>query len=199
MYYQIKNPHGGDFFEQQIELDFSVNTNPLGTPPGAVAAAKAALDRADRYPDPCCRALIRAIAAYESVPERYILCGNGAAELIYAFCAAVKPKLAVELAPTFSEYASAAEAYGCRVERCLLRAENGFQPDGTFLRFLQEKKPDTVFLCNPNNPTGRRLPEELLDGIFEFCKAGGIRLFVDECFLELSGGGGGRSTPAFSC
>ena len=33
MLYQAENPHGGDRYGRAVELDFSVNTNPLGTPP----------------------------------------------------------------------------------------------------------------------------------------------------------------------
>ncbi|MFR7636605.1 MAG: hypothetical protein ACLUYZ_04455 [Lachnospiraceae bacterium] len=56
------------------------------------------------YPDPYCRRLVQAIAGHEQVPASYILCGNGAADLIYAYCAALRSRTAVELAPTFVEY-----------------------------------------------------------------------------------------------
>jgi len=45
-----------------------------------------------------------------------------------------------------------------------------------------------VFLCTPNNPTGRLLPREIADGAIEYCKKNGARLFLDECFLDLAGG-----------
>ena len=34
MLYQMENQHGGDVYGGGITLDFSANTNPLGTPPG---------------------------------------------------------------------------------------------------------------------------------------------------------------------
>ena len=67
-----------------------------------------------QYPDPYCRALTAAIAAHEAVPEDFILCGAGAAELIYAYCDALRPKKAMELAPTFLEYSAAASHFGAR-------------------------------------------------------------------------------------
>ena len=188
MYYHMKNPHGGDLSDNII-LDYSINTNPLGTPPEVLAAAGAALARSDRYPDPYCLKLVRALAAYEGVPPEYVLCGNGAAELIYAFCAALQPKCAVELAPTFSEYAAAAEAYGCRVERYALREETGFLPDAGFADFVREKQPEALFLCTPNNPTGRLFPRERMEELLRLCASNRIRLLVDECFLELSADG----------
>lgn len=188
MYYLKENPHGGNIDSDKPILDFSANTNPLGTPPAVLVATRSALEQVDRYPDPYCRALVRAIAAYEGVPEAYILCGNGAAELIYAYCAAVKPARAAETAPTFSEYSAALALHGRAVARYVLRKETAFTLDGGFLNFLQAERPEALFLCNPNNPTGRLFSPAPLGEIFDFCKQNNIRLFVDECFLELSDG-----------
>ena len=66
MLYQAENPHGGDLYGRVVALDFSVNTNPLGTPPAVRgAAAAAAAGRMDRYPDPFCRELTEAMARSE--------------------------------------------------------------------------------------------------------------------------------------
>ena len=79
MLYQTENQHGGDVYGGGITLDFSANTNPLGTPPGVLEAVCRALPQLYRYPDPYCRRLVQAIAGHEQVPASYILCGNGAA------------------------------------------------------------------------------------------------------------------------
>ncbi len=189
MLYRTENPHGGDVYTQEILLDFSANTNPLGTPQGVLDAITQALGDLFHYPDPYCRALVEAIAQYEAVEERLILCGNGAAELIYAYCEALRPKKIAELAPTFAEYSLAAEHFGAQVTRYFLRRENDFSLDAGFLEFLQRERPEVVFLCNPNNPTGRTVAPALMEEILRFCKKTGIRLFVDECFLELCEGG----------
>ena len=186
MLYQTNNPHGGDIYGDEIRLDFSANTNPLGTPPGVIEAVQAALGAMHRYPDPHCRQLVQAIAAHEGVEPAQILCGNGAAELIYAYCEATRPRVALELAPTFAEYALGLTRMGCRVERYLLRRERRFVPDTDFLNVLAEMHPDVVFLCNPNNPTGQLIPSPLLREILSFCAEQQIRLFVDECFLDLT-------------
>lgn len=189
MLYQTKNPHGGDIYGGEIQLDFSANTNPFGTPEGILDAIEHALPEIHRYPDPYCRRLVQAISDFEGVPKEFILCGNGAAELIYSYCEAVRPTTAVELAPTFSEYALGLERLGCRVKRYFLRQENDFELDEAFLRFLIEEMPEVVFLCNPNNPTGQIIPSHLMDRILDTCREQGIRLFVDECFLDLSDAG----------
>ena len=189
MYYQTVNPHGGHIYKEPVLLDYSANTNPLGVPPAVIEAAAEALTRADRYPDPYCRALVKAIAASEGVAESHILCGNGASELIFSFCAAAGAKRAAALAPTFSEYASALELFGGETALYPLRQEAGFLPGEDFLRWLRAEAPEAVFLCNPNNPTGRLFPSDLIMDVITLCKQIGARLFVDECFLELANGG----------
>ena len=186
MLYQTQNPHGGDIYGAPIDLDYSANTNPLGTPQGVLDAIREALPQVHHYPDPYCRKLVAAIADHEQLPERFILCGNGAAELIDCYCAALRPRTAVELGPTFSEYSNGLERAGCTVSRYLLTREKGFVLDEGFLDFLEEQKPEAVFLCNPNNPTGQLIPQPLLDRILAFCRANGTRLFLDECFLDLT-------------
>ena len=189
MLYQTKNPHGGDIYGEEVELDFSANTNPFGTPQGIIDAVRTALPEMHRYPDPYCRKLTQAISDFEEVSREYILCGNGAADLIYAYCEAVRPGLAVELAPTFSEYALGLKRVGSRVERYYLRQENEFELGEGFLPYLTETKPDAVFLCNPNNPTGKIIDAKLMKQILALCKQNGACLFVDECFLDLSDSG----------
>ena len=193
MLYQANNPHGGDVYGRPVTLDVSVNTNPLGPPPGVVRAVVDAAQLLDRYPDPHCRRLVAALADREGVPEEAILCGAGAAELIFSFCAALRPRTALELAPTFSEYAAALAAAGCRVARCALEEEQGFALTEKLLEELERKSCEVVFLCNPNNPTGRLIPPALLESILALCERRGGWLFVDECFLELSDGGRGTS------
>ena len=57
--------------------------------------------------------------------------------------------------------------------------------DGTeVLEFIAKEKPDIIFLCNPNNPTGITISQDLLEEILETCAMQGIFMVVDECFLD---------------
>ncbi|MEG1391154.1 MAG: threonine-phosphate decarboxylase, partial [Angelakisella sp.] len=112
--------HGGDTVGYEARygrppLDFSANVSPLGLPNGVRSAVIAALNTADRYPDPLCRELISALSQAEGIPEQYILCGNGAADLIFRLVLAVNPKTALVLAPTFAEYEQALQLVNCQV------------------------------------------------------------------------------------
>ena len=110
--------HGGDwagFLSERgkLPLDFSASISPLGVPGGVRAAVRQAAGQMDRYPDPLCRALRESISEYELVPPQQILCGNGAAELIFRVVWALRPRQALVTAPTFSEYGAALQSVGC--------------------------------------------------------------------------------------
>ena len=159
-------------------------------PPQVGEAAAAAAAQASPYPDPLCRALRAAIAAHDGVVPEQVLCGSGAAELIFRLAFALRPRRALVTAPTFSEYEGALSAAGCAVTRHLLRRERNFDVDEGLLEAIG---PDTelVFLCTPNNPTGRLIDQELLLAVAEKCRGLGAVLAVDECFLPLACGGPG--------
>lgn len=189
MLYHTENPHGGDIYSGTIQYDFSENTNPYGIPAGVLQAMQEALPQLKHYPDPYCRRLVQAIAEHDGVPKEYVLCGNGAAELIGSFCDALRPKTALEPAPTFSEYGQQLARAGCTVHTYPLREEKGFLLDEGFLDAARQLCPEVIFLCTPNNPTGRLIDPALLRQLLELCSAQHTRLFLDECFLDLAEGG----------
>ena len=172
--------HGGDIYRHPQALDFSSNINPLGTPESVIDAAAESLKRIANYPDIAYTELKQALAAYEHQPESFIICGNGAAELIFSLVLALRPSRAVVPAPTFAEYRQALKAAGCEVITCpmeeLRLGENLFS-------FLT-KDTDLLFLCNPNNPTGFLMEPDLLNRIVNHCRKQNIFLVVDECFLD---------------
>ena len=180
--------HGGDWAGYRAEfgrdaLDFSANVSPLGLPEGVARAITAALPTADRYPDPLCRELRARLALHEGVPAEQILCGNGAADLIFRLVWAKKPRRALVTAPTFAEYATALESIRCTVERFFLREQEDFAVTDAFCAAIRPGV-DMVFLCQPNNPTGPLKALTLADQVLRRCAACGTLLVVDECFLD---------------
>lgn len=180
--------HGGDWAGYRAEfgcdaLDFSANVSPLGLPAGVAAAITNALPTADRYPDPLCRELRAALAGAEGVPADWILCGNGAADLIFRLALAVRPRRALLPAPTFAEYEAALQTVGCAVQRVFLREENTFAVTEEFIDAVTPET-DIVFLCQPNNPTGQVTPPALVERLVRRCAECGAVLVVDECFLD---------------
>ncbi len=188
MLYKSLNPHGGDVYSTKIELDFSSNINPLGIPKSVADAVKNSISCMHHYPDPYCRELVKAISEFEEVPQEYILCGNGAAELIYSYCEAAAPGKALLPAPTFSEYALGLSRAKCGTDLYYLDPGRFFDLDRGIIGHILQNKPNTVFVCNPNNPTGRLVDKAVLSELLVICKENRIRLFVDETFLDLASG-----------
>ena len=179
----MKHVHGGDVYHHAGCLDFSANCNPLGTPQGVRQAVTDSLDELVNYPQVGYEELKMAIAHYEEVPKDQVICGNGAAELIYTLTLALKPKNALVFAPTFAEYEQALENLGASVSYYKLKKERGFQPGEDFFGCLTPQV-DVVFLCNPNNPTGLLLEKSFLQSVLELCRKNHTMLVVDECFLD---------------
>ena len=181
--------HGGDWAGYEAEcgecpLECSANVSPLGLPRGVRDAVVRSLETAERYPDPLCRALGGAIAGVEEVSPDWVLCGGGAADLIYRAVLAKRPGRALVTAPAFAEYEAALSLVGCGIDRFFLRESEDFMLGESFLEAIT---PDTdmVFLCQPNNPTGRTIPRTLLCAVLERCRAAKALLVVDECFCGL--------------
>ena len=178
-----KHIHGGDVYHHQGCIDFSANCNPLGTPEGIKKAIIKSLEHINDYPQVGCTPLKKAIAEYENTKPDQVICGNGAAEVIFSLCRAVNPRRALVPAPTFAEYQQALYSVDCQVEFFPLNGKKGFVLEEDFLQALT-KEIDIIFLCNPNNPTGITIPQDLLEEILETCAMQGIFMVVDECFLD---------------
>jgi threonine-phosphate decarboxylase len=139
-----------------------------------------------RYPDPDSRGLIECLALLHGSDRSQVVVGNGANDLIYALTRAVRPRRVAIAEPTYTEYLRAALLDGAEVTHWLAEGpdfEPGlFDPEGAEL----------VWVCNPNNPTGRLWPA--VDVLGDWIAAYPHTLFVvDEAFLPLTTEGDRRS------
>lgn len=178
--------HGGDVYSYAercgaMPLDLSANISPFGIPEAVRQAMHAAVEDCTHYPDPFCRAVRRAIGAAEGVDPDWIYCGNGAADVLDRLAAVLRPRTALLTAPTFAEYERTLAGADLRFHQ--LRADEGF---AVTARLLADITPDTdaVYLCNPNNPTGRTIEPQVLHRVVEKCAENGAWLIVDECFND---------------
>lgn len=178
--------HGGDVYGENAGLlDFSASLSPLGMPEEVRTAARRAVARCGQYPDPVCRELRQALALRENVDAENLFCSNGASDVLYRLALALRPGRALIPVPTFAEYAAAVELAGGEIVPFLLREERNFDLDDTFLQAIALDI-DAVFLCTPNNPTGRCIAPELLERIVHRCCETGAALIVDESFLAFT-------------
>lgn len=180
--------HGGDIYSHRPGnkplLDFSANINPLGMPPQVRQALVAHIDDYTCYPDPLCRELRKGLAQFHSIQQDWILCGNGAADIIFRLCYGLRPQKALVLAPTFAEYEQALRAVRCQIEYAALNKESDFKINITALCEAVQPDIDMVFLCNPNNPTGIAINREELQHVIKRCADCGAILVIDECFAD---------------
>ncbi len=182
----MKLVHGGDVegYKEKYgrePVDFSANVSPLGLPIVVREAIIASLDYADRYPDPLCRELCKSIGESEDVNPSWVVCANGASDVLYRLVLSQKPQHALLTAPTFAGYEEALRVANCECKRHFLKRENEFDLTERILDDITEEL-DLVFICNPNNPTGRVVEQGLLEKILKKCERVNCLLLVDECF-----------------
>ena len=183
--------HGGDLLRRAHQLglsfdallDFSASINPLGTPDGVLKAAQRALLRLEHYPEIDALSLVEALAKYHDLPPENLLAGSGATELLSLFPHVFKPRRALLVTPSFSEYERNLRRENTTIDYFPLTAENHFQLDVG--RLLQQMKvaTDLVLLANPGNPTGAGIdPRAILELTEKTC--GKIKIAVDEAFVD---------------
>jgi threonine-phosphate decarboxylase len=163
-----------------VTLDFSVSVNPLGPPEvafPAIVEPTVPLERAGitRYPDPDSSALTERLAWRHGVAPAQVVVGNGANDLIYATARALRPGRAAIVEPTYTEYLRASRLAGATVEHWLPEDAH-FQPAP-----FDPDAAEVIWLCNPNNPTGRLWPTDALRSWVESFPR--VTFIVDEAFL----------------
>ena len=178
----MTHKHGGNIYEHKNAADFSANINFLGMPDSVRRAALDAIDASIHYPEPGSKELRQILAKRENVSADQVICGNGAAELMFLLAQSLRPKHAVLAQPCFFEYEQSLQAVDCQITNVWLRAEDGFELTTEFVSQIPADA-DLVILGNPNNPTGRLIPEEVLAAVRAHCREHKIWLVADESFL----------------
>ena len=175
--------HGGNIYDYKSIIDFSANINPLGILPEVKEAINRSIKQIANYPDIYCNELRNALAIQEGIDKENIICSNGAADLIFQLVLAKRPKKALLIAPGFFEYEQALKIVNTEIKYYYLKEENNFELKESYLSYI-ENDIDIIFLCNPNNPTGKTIKSDLLKKIIEVITIKNILLVVDECFVD---------------
>lgn len=155
------NGHGGNIYdiahslgcEPSEIIDMSSNVNPLGPPPGLVDFLKENLDVITALPEVDSKLLVHSFADRHGIDPTVVLAGNGSTQFIYSIPVALATKRALILGPTYADYADACRMHSIRFEYLIAQESQKFKA-GINLIKRQIKDFDTVFICNPNNPTG---------------------------------------------
>ena len=180
----IKYTHGGDIYKYDDKLlDFSANINPLGMPESAKNAIIDGINKYQTYPDHSSRKLRNSLSEFYGFDSNKIICGNGAADLIFRICLALRPQKVLVTSPTFSEYEEAVLISGGKVHNHLLRESENYDVTLEILESIDEDT-DMVFLCSPNNPTGRAIDLNIIEAVLDKLQGNKGILVLDQCFVH---------------
>jgi threonine-phosphate decarboxylase len=185
--------HGGNIYEaaqrygikEKKIIDFSSNVNPLGPSTVVMRAAKRSASLMGRYPDPELTDLRKAIARYFGIKHVQVVCGAGSNGLIHLIPRVFRPRKVLIPVPTYSEYAASVMNAGGEIVQMRLEERDGFRLDPIEMSFAL-KGTDMAFLCNPNSPTGQVIPKVEMLEIVKFALQHGVRLVVDEAFIDIN-------------
>ncbi|HBI7114148.1 TPA: aminotransferase class I/II-fold pyridoxal phosphate-dependent enzyme, partial [Clostridium perfringens] len=131
---EIKRIYG--LKENEI-IDFSANINPIGISERVKEAMVRGINSIERYPDITYYELKKGISNFEKVALENIVLGNGAAEVIFNIVRGIKPKKALIVSPTFSEYEDALNSVECEVNHYILK--DNYSVDNGFLEEIKEE------------------------------------------------------------
>jgi len=164
------------------------NENPLGPSSAAVAAGRAAVERAARYPDGNGFELKAALSEHLGVERECLTLGNGSNDILelIARCFAGPGDEIVYARHSFAVYALATQAVGATARIAEANPGDHAQPYGHDLEAMTAlvgPRTKVIFVANPNNPTGTWSDAgalaAFLDGVPE-----NVVVVVDEAYTE---------------
>jgi len=170
-------------------LDFAAIVNPKGPPPSAIEAAREAVGRVDRYPEPGCPRLVECLAEFHGIPTDRFIVGAGTTELIGLIGQSLREVLAFHaqaigdpnrplahlVDPTYAEYRRASKHNELRAK---VWGEHvlGWQQD-----VLPRDANGLFWTGHPENPTGRAWDRSTLASFVD--ETQGLLSVVDETYL----------------
>lgn len=185
------SPYGAPQIDVPIQLNVNENTHPLpATVVEAIAqeVAKAATTL-NRYPDREFTELRELLAGYlgHGLTAENIWAANGSNEILQQILQAFggPGRSLLSFVPTYSMYPLLASGTdttfiaGTRAEDFTLSAESAASQ-------VRAHRPNVVFLCSPNNPTGTALGLEVIEAVYEAASEINAIVVVDEAYAEFS-------------
>ena len=181
-------PYGAPQEHVRIQLNVNENTHPI--PEDVARDIEAALAEAirtvNRYPDREFTTLRESLAGYlgNGLSAADIWAANGSNEILQQFLQAFggPGRSVLGFRPTYSMHSIIAAGTGTRWIGVDRDEEFRISPE-TAVEAVERERPDVVFLCSPNNPTGTPLH---LDTIAAAYDATDGMVLVDEAYAEFA-------------
>lgn len=123
---------------------------------------------------------------YFGIKQEYVVVGNGAAELIKSLMEHHDGKLGV-IYPTFEEYPNRHD----KNSLVIFKPENEDFTYGAedLIEFFSGKDIKSLLIVNPDNPSGNFIPKNELLKLAGWAQEEGIRLIIDESFVDFAENG----------
>ena len=184
----------------QLDVPVALNTNEnsYAVPPVVVAAITRAVSEVaaglNRYPDREFTPLREGLAAYLSrsgtrVAAEQVWAGNGSNEVLLHLLQAFggPGRTALGFTPAYSMHPIITTTTGTTWVDGMRGATGGgaFDLDpASAVEQVRRHRPDVVFLCSPNNPTGTALTLDVVEEVHD--AADGALVVVDEAYAEFA-------------
>ncbi|MCS0499332.1 histidinol-phosphate transaminase [Protaetiibacter mangrovi] len=179
-------PYGAPQKHVRYALNVNENTHPIpeDVARDIVESLARAVLTANRYPDREFTTLRESLAAYlgHGLGPEQLWAANGSNEIIQQLLQAFggPGRSVLGFPPTYSMHPIITAGVGSTWVAAERDADYEISPE-TAVRAIEQHRPDLVFLCAPNNPTGTALPLETIAAAYE--ATDGI-VFVDEAYAE---------------
>jgi histidinol-phosphate aminotransferase len=158
------------------------NENPLGPSPKGIAAARAALEDSNRYPDGGTHALRQTLAERHGVSPDELFIGLGSSELI-DLAARVLLRPGVQGLTSEGTYAPFSVAIRASGAELVLVPQRQFAFDLRATAKAITAKTGVIYIANPNNPTGSAFGRAEFDEFLAMVPDG-VLLVLDEAYIH---------------
>jgi len=181
-----QHPYGAPMIPVRYALNVNENTHPIPEPVARdiVESLARAVLTVNRYPDREFTELRENLAAYlgHGITPEQVWAANGSNEIIQQTLQAFggPGRSVLGFPPTYSMHPIIAAGTGTTWLTAERDADYRISPE-TAVAAIEAKRPDLVFFCAPNNPTGTPLTLATIEAAYDATE--GI-VFVDEAYAE---------------
>ena len=187
-----KSPYGAPMIDVPVTLNVNENTHPVPKEVrlSILDAVGEALERVNRYPDREFVELRETLASYltsqsgVSVAAEHIWAANGSNEVLQHVLQAFggPGRSVLGFPPTYSMHPIIAEATGTDWVTAERDADYGISAE-TAVAAINTLRPNLVFFCAPNNPTGTGVPLSTIEAAYDATEG---MVLVDEAYIEFA-------------
>lgn len=181
-----KKPYGPPRHDVPVLLNSNENTHPVAESVAGevVAAVERAMHGVNRYPDDSVTELRDELAGYlgHGLTRDQLWAANGSNEILQEFLQAFggDGRSLLSFEPSYSMYPILAANNSTRFVAVERDTDFELSP-ATAVAAVGRVKPEIVFLCSPNNPTGTPLSLETVEAVYD---ASDGMVLVDEAYAE---------------